>query len=67
MQCHGKPIKPPVQRQYPYPADFLALSDQALDNCRNDKSRGPVELLDMKQLKVIVEKHPDGYVAYPLG
>lgn len=21
----------------------------------------------MKQLKVIVEKHPDGYVAYPLG
>jgi len=21
----------------------------------------------MKQLKVVVEKHPDGYVAYPLG
>ena len=21
----------------------------------------------MKQYKVIVEKHPDGYVAYPLG
>jgi len=21
----------------------------------------------VKQLKVIVEKHPDGYVAYPLG
>ncbi|MBI2339876.1 MAG: type II toxin-antitoxin system HicB family antitoxin [Deltaproteobacteria bacterium] len=21
----------------------------------------------MKQLKVIIEKHPDGYVAYPLG
>ena len=21
----------------------------------------------MKQVKVIVEKHPDGYVAYPLG
>ncbi|HKI97737.1 MAG TPA: type II toxin-antitoxin system HicB family antitoxin [bacterium] len=21
----------------------------------------------MQQLKVIVEKHPDGYVAYPLG
>lgn len=21
----------------------------------------------MKQLKVIVEKHPDGYIAYPLG
>ena len=21
----------------------------------------------MKQIKVIVEKHPDGYVAYPLG
>ena len=21
----------------------------------------------MKQMKVIVEKHPDGYVAYPLG
>lgn len=21
----------------------------------------------MKRLKVIVEKHPDGYVAYPLG
>ncbi len=26
-------------------------------------SKGP----DMRQLKVIVEKHPDGYVAYPLG
>jgi len=22
---------------------------------------------DMKQYKIIVEKHPDGYVAYPLG
>ena len=21
----------------------------------------------MKQYKIIVEKHPDGYVAYPLG
>lgn len=21
----------------------------------------------MKQVKVVVEKHPDGYVAYPLG
>jgi predicted RNase H-like HicB family nuclease len=21
----------------------------------------------MKQIKVVVEKHPDGYVAYPLG
>lgn len=21
----------------------------------------------MRQLKVVVEKHPDGYVAYPLG
>jgi len=21
----------------------------------------------MKQLKIVVEKHPDGYVAYPLG
>jgi predicted RNase H-like HicB family nuclease len=21
----------------------------------------------MKQLKVVIEKHPDGYVAYPLG
>jgi predicted RNase H-like HicB family nuclease len=24
-------------------------------------------MYDMKHLKVIVEKHPDGYVAYPLG
>jgi len=24
-------------------------------------------LPDMKQIKIIVEKHPDGYVAYPLG
>jgi predicted RNase H-like HicB family nuclease len=22
---------------------------------------------DMRQYKIIVEKHPDGYVAYPLG
>ncbi len=21
----------------------------------------------MKQIKIIVEKHPDGYIAYPLG
>ena len=23
--------------------------------------------MNMRQFKVIVEKHPDGYVAYPLG
>lgn len=23
--------------------------------------------ISMQQLKIIVEKHPDGYVAYPLG
>ena len=22
---------------------------------------------EMKQFKILVEKHPDGYVAYPLG
>ena len=22
---------------------------------------------DMKSVKIVVEKHPDGYVAYPLG
>jgi predicted RNase H-like HicB family nuclease len=25
------------------------------------------ETLAMRQIKIIVEKHPDGYVAYPLG
>jgi len=25
------------------------------------------EVTSMKQYKIIVEKHPDGYVAYPLG
>jgi predicted RNase H-like HicB family nuclease len=25
------------------------------------------ENLAMRQIKIIVEKHPDGYVAYPLG
>ena len=29
--------------------------------------RGIKCLLSMKQIKIIVEKHPDGYVAYPLG
>jgi len=24
-------------------------------------------MVKMKQIKVVVEKHPDGYVAYPLG
>ncbi|EJP17138.1 hypothetical protein LEP1GSC080_0059 [Leptospira interrogans str. FPW2026] len=24
-------------------------------------------IFKMKQLKVIIEKHPDGYVSYPLG
>jgi predicted RNase H-like HicB family nuclease len=24
-------------------------------------------MLAMRQIKIIVEKHPDGYVAYPLG
>jgi predicted RNase H-like HicB family nuclease len=26
-----------------------------------------MEINMMRQLKVIVEKHPDGYIAYPLG
>lgn len=26
-----------------------------------------LDCLQMKLLKIIVEKHPDGYVAYPLG
>ena len=26
-----------------------------------------LERMNMTQLKIIVEKHPDGYVAYPLG
>lgn len=26
-----------------------------------------LENLNMKAIKIIVEKHPDGYVAYPLG
>jgi predicted RNase H-like HicB family nuclease len=24
-------------------------------------------MLEMKYIKIIVEKHPEGYVAYPLG
>jgi hypothetical protein len=30
--------------------------------CHSDKGDNRME-----QLKIIVEKHPDGYVAYPLG
>jgi predicted RNase H-like HicB family nuclease len=30
----------------------------------NDRSGGG---MSMKKVKIIVEKHPDGYVAYPLG
>lgn len=26
-----------------------------------------MERLNTRQIKIIVEKHPDGYVAYPLG
>lgn len=26
-----------------------------------------IDWRNMKHLKIIVEKHPDGYVAYPLG
>jgi len=31
--------------------------------------RGPLKekRLSMRQIKIIVEKHPDGYIAYPLG
>lgn len=25
------------------------------------------EIIEMKEIKIIVEKHPEGYVAYPLG
>ena len=33
-----------------------------------DEQRRQVEEVDgMKRYKVVVEKHPDGYVAYPLG
>ena len=28
---------------------------------------GKSGVLPMKSIKIIVEKHPDGYVAYPLG
>ena len=32
-----------------------------------DKRRNRRGGYEMKQYKIIVEKHPDGYVAYPLG
>jgi predicted RNase H-like HicB family nuclease len=34
----------------------------APEYCHSDKGDNR-----MKQLKIIVEKHPDGYVSYPLG
>jgi len=41
--------------------DFLAHFSQP-------KPRLHIPEVDMlKQFKIIVEKHPDGYVAYPLG
>jgi predicted RNase H-like HicB family nuclease len=33
----------------------------------NDLILGQLRLVIMKQLKIVVEKHPDAYVAYPLG
>jgi predicted RNase H-like HicB family nuclease len=28
---------------------------------------GSLTMMTQKQFKVVIEKHPDGYVAYPLG
>ena len=35
-----------------------------MKTCYNAGSAG---VMPMKSIKIIVEKHPDGYVAYPLG
>jgi len=41
------------------------IADRDMIICRGNqnKDRGN----EMKQIKIIVEKHPEGYVAYPLG
>lgn len=33
----------------------------------NQENEKPTEKNEMRNIKIIVEKHPDGYVAYPLG
>jgi predicted RNase H-like HicB family nuclease len=35
--------------------------------CEYEHAKLNAENLAMRQIKIIVEKHPDGYVAYPLG
>ena len=36
-------------------------------NVMSGSAKAVEVIAPMKQIKIIVEKHPDGYVAYPLG
>ena len=46
------------------PFSSVDLSD-GLSDC--ERAKLGAETISMRQIKIIVEKHPDGYVAYPLG
>ena len=51
---------------------MLALADQLMIACPKNKKVSIIDISNyinmiMKHIKIVVEKHPEGYVAYPLG
>ncbi len=38
-----------------------------LSYSRNDVMNSLITFVCMKNIKIVIEKHPDGYVAYPVG
>jgi len=48
-------------------AEPVPYSTQRRGGARLERTFKAQEVVMVKQFKIIVEKHPDGYVAYPLG
>ena len=51
---------------------MIALADKLMIACPKNKKVSIIDISNyinmiMKHIKIVVEKHPEGYVAYPLG
>jgi len=63
-------ILPRVTESYPMPIDIVGDHQLKDSVFRYDNPTEPIAVEDWKALrtfKIIVEKHSDGYVAYPVG
>ena len=71
QSCHCEPRQgrsnPPVAGKKGQCGDCLPLWGTGQSLRSFAMTPGTCPELRLKHLKIIVEKHPDGYVAYPLG